>query len=323
MSDTALKSLFESYLSNQIFDKEPANLYAPIKYTLQNAGKRVRPLLVLMSAKSFGTDVKEALPAAAAIEIFHNFTLLHDDIMDNAPLRRGKPTVFKKWGENIAILSGDTMLVWAYKMLEAYDGGVYKKLNSLLNKTAIEVCEGQQMDMDFENREDVSITEYIEMIRLKTAVLLGVALQFGGIIAKASEEDLRRISDFGIKLGLAFQIQDDYLDTFGDSDTFGKRIGGDILDRKKTFLYLTALQEASAEDRTNLQSLFNSKELPDDELIAETIKIFKKYHVDDIAQKQMETFTRASLEALNQTSLPEDEKAFWQNFAMNLMRRNS
>ena len=323
MSDTNIKSLFESYLSGHVFDKEPENLYAPIKYTLQNAGKRVRPLLVLMSAKSFGTDVKVALPAAAAIEIFHNFTLLHDDIMDDAPLRRGKPTVFKKWGENVAILSGDTMLVWAYKMLEAYDGDVYKKLNSLLNKTAIEVCEGQQMDMDFENREDVSITEYIEMIRLKTAVLLGAALQFGGIIAKASEADLRSISDFGIKLGLAFQIQDDYLDTFGDSDTFGKRIGGDILDRKKTFLYLTALQEASAEDRTNLQSLFNSKELPDDELIAETIKIFKKYHVDDIAQKQMETFTRESLDALNHTNLPEDEKVFWQNFAMNLMRRNS
>ena len=323
MIDTALKKRFESYLSGLNFDKEPANLYEPIKYTLGNAGKRIRPLLVLWSAKSFGAEIEQALPAAASIEIFHNFTLLHDDIMDNAPLRRGKPTVYKKWGENIAILSGDTMLVWAYKMLEDYDGTVYKKLNSLLSKTAIEVCEGQQMDMDFETRDDVSIKEYIEMIRLKTAVLLGAALQFGGIIANADEQDLENISDFGIKLGLAFQIQDDCLDTFGDKDTFGKRIGGDILDRKKTFLYLTALQEASPLDKAGLQTLFHSGNIPDEQLIAQTIDFYKKYNVDKIAQNQMETFTREALKSLDNTSLPADEKNFWQNFAMNLMRRNS
>ena len=323
MSETALKNLFESYLSGLNFDKEPANLYAPIKYTLNNAGKRIRPLLVLLSAKSFGADVEFALPAAVAVEIFHNFTLLHDDIMDNAPLRRGKPTVYKKWGENIAILSGDTMLVWAYKMLEAYDGEVYKKLNSLLNKTAIEVCEGQQMDMDFETRDDVSIGEYIEMIRLKTAVLLGAALQFGGIIAHASGADLKNISDFGIKLGLAFQIQDDYLDTFGDKDAFGKRIGGDILDRKKTFLYLTALQEATPGDKSGLQTLFHSDNLPDEQLIAETINFYKKYNVDKIAQNQMATFTREALQALNKTTLPAKEKSFWQDFALKLMRRQA
>ncbi len=320
---STLKNLFESYLSDLNFDKEPANLYTPIKYTLKNAGKRIRPLLVLLSSKSFGADVKQALPAAAAIEIFHNFTLLHDDIMDNAPLRRGKPTVYKKWGENIAILSGDAMLVWAYKMLEAFDGVIYKKLNSVLNKTAIEVCEGQQMDMDFETRMDVSIDEYIEMIRLKTAVLLGAALRFGGIIAKVNEEDLTHISDFGIKLGLAFQIQDDYLDTFGDKDAFGKCIGGDILDRKKTFLYLTALQEATPGDKTYLQELFTTKNLPDAQLIDETVKFFKKYHVDKMALKQIETFTHQALDALNKTGLPENEKAFWRNFALNLMQRNS
>ena len=323
MSDTELKQLFETYLANQIFDKEPVNLYAPIKYTLENGGKRVRPLLVLLSAKSFGADIQSALPAAAAIEIFHNFTLLHDDIMDQAPIRRGKPTVHQKWDENTAILSGDTMLVWAYKMLEAYDGNIYKKLNSLLNKTAIEVCEGQQMDMDFESRQNVTIDEYIEMIRLKTAVLLGAALQFGGIIAKASESDLQNMADFGIKLGLAFQIQDDYLDTFGDKDTFGKRIGGDILDRKKTFLYIMAMQQANIDDQQYLQNLYVDKTLPDAQLISKTIAVFKKYQIDQIARDKINSYTNEALEALNHTNLPNNEKTFWQKFAQNLMHRAS
>ena len=323
MSDTELKQLFETYLAGQIFDKEPVNLYLPIKYTLENGGKRVRPLLVLLSAKSFGADLKSALPAAASVEIFHNFTLLHDDIMDQAPIRRGKPTVHQKWDDNTAILSGDTMLVWAYKMLEAYDGTIYKKMTTLLNQTAIEVCEGQQMDMDFESRQDVTIDEYIEMIRLKTAVLLGAALQFGGIVAKASEPDLQNMSDFGIKLGLAFQIQDDYLDTFGDKDTFGKRIGGDILDRKKTFLYIMALQQAGSDDKQHLQKLYADRTLPDMQLIAETIAIFKKYQIDEIARDKIAFYTEASLEALNRTNLPDNEKLFWQKFAQNLMHRAS
>ena len=323
MSDTELKQLFETYLARQIFDKEPVNLYLPIKYTLENGGKRVRPMLVLLSAKSFGADIQSALPAAAAIEIFHNFTLLHDDIMDQAPIRRGKPTVHQKWDENTAILSGDTMLVWAYKMLEAYDADIYKKLNSLLNKTAIEVCEGQQMDMDFENRKDVTIDEYIEMIRLKTAVLLGAALQFGGIIAQASDVDLQNIADFGIKLGLAFQIQDDYLDTFGDKDTFGKRIGGDILDRKKTFLYIMAMEQANIDDKQYLQKLYEDNILSEDQLISKTMAFFKKYKIDQIARNETNYYTNKALEALNHTNLPDNEKQFWQKFAQNLMRRNS
>ncbi len=321
MSDAELKQLFETYLVRQIFDKEPVNLYSPIKYTLENGGKRVRPLLVLLSAKSFGADIQSALPAAAAIEIFHNFTLLHDDIMDQAPIRRGKPTVHQKWDENTAILSGDTMLVWAYKMLEAYDIDIYKKLNSLLNKTAIEVCEGQQMDMDFENRQDVMIDEYIEMIRLKTAVLLGAALQFGGIIAQASDTDLQNIADFGIKLGLAFQIQDDYLDTFGDKDTFGKRIGGDILDRKKTFLYIMAMEQANVDDKQHLLKLYEDSTLPDDQLISKTMALYKKYQVDQIARNEINYYTNKALEALNHTNLPDNEKLFWQKFAQNLMHR--
>ena len=323
MTLSPLKKQLESFLLAQIERKEPKNLYIPIKYTLENGGKRIRPLLVMLSAKSFGKTINDALPAAAAIEIFHNFTLLHDDIMDEAPLRRGKPTVHQKWDENTAILSGDTMLVLAYKMLEAYDGKAYKQLNTLLNQTAVEVCEGQQMDMDFEMRQDVAIEEYIEMIRLKTAVLLGAALKFGGIIADASTSDLDNISTFGIKLGLAFQIQDDYLDTFGNPQTFGKRIGGDILDCKKTFLYITALQNATKKDQEKLLNLYQNQTLDNDKLIDETIQLFKKYQVDTIAKEQINRYTKESLSALQQTSLPEDEKQFWTGFANELMHRNS
>ncbi len=319
----ALKQQFEQYLEQQIYNKEPVNLYLPIKYTLENGGKRVRPLLVLRSAKSFGVNTETALPAASAIEIFHNFTLLHDDIMDAAPIRRGKPTVHRKWDENTAILSGDTMLVWAYKMLEAYDGSVYKQLNQLLNQTAIEVCEGQQMDMDFETRQDVKIPEYIEMIRLKTAVLLGAALQFGGILAQVAPSDIKNMADFGVQLGLAFQIQDDYLDTFGHKETFGKRIGGDILDRKKTFLYITALQKAVPDDRAKLLELFQNQQISDDDLIHQTVRIFQKYQVDKVAQDQIEVYTQAALSALKQTHLPEKEKVFWRKFAYDLMHRAS
>jgi len=318
-----LKQQFEQYLEQQIYNKEPANLYLPIRYTLENGGKRVRPLLVLLSAKSFGVNIETALPAASAIEIFHNFTLLHDDIMDAAPIRRGKPTVHRKWDENTAILSGDTMLVWAYKMLEAYDGTVYKQLNQLLNQTAIEVCEGQQMDMDFETRQEVGIPEYIEMIRLKTAVLLGAALQFGGIIAQVNPSDIKNMADFGVQLGLAFQIQDDYLDTFGRKETFGKRIGGDILDRKKTFLYITALQKATPNDQIKLLELFHNQQISDNDLIQQTIRLFQKYQIDKMAQHQIEVYTQAALSALEQTHLPEKEKIFWQKFAYDLMHRAS
>ncbi len=321
MDLSALKEIFENYLHQQIDHKQPVNLYRPIQYTLENGGKRIRPILVLLAAKSFGVDLEKALPAAAAIEIFHNFTLLHDDIMDDAPLRRGKPTVHQKWDENTAILSGDTMLILAYKMLEAYEGVTYKQLNMLLNKTAVEVCEGQQMDMDFEERDFVPIDEYIEMIRLKTAVLLGAALKFGGIIAQVPPKQLSAISRFGEKLGLAFQIQDDYLDSFGDMTSFGKRIGGDILDRKKTFLYLTALSAASPDDRQKLLNLYSQKSPDNQNLIAEVMAIFKKYAIDKVAQKAIETYTGEALEALEKTGLTDGQKDFWSGFATELMNR--
>ena len=321
MDLSALKEIFETYLHQQIDHKQPVNLYRPIQYTLENGGKRIRPILVLLAAKSFGIDLEKALPAAAAIEIFHNFTLLHDDIMDDAPLRRGKPTVHQKWDENTAILSGDTMLILAYKMLEAYDGVTYKQLNMLLNKTAVEVCEGQQMDMDFEERDFVPIEEYIEMIRLKTAVLLGAALKFGGVVAQIPPQQLAALSRFGEKLGLAFQIQDDYLDSFGNMASFGKRIGGDILDRKKTFLYLTALSSSSPEDRQKLLDLYRQKSDNNETLISEVMAIFKKYKVDKIAQKAIETYTGEALEALEKTGLSDGQKDFWSGFATELMNR--
>jgi len=317
----ALKTAFEEYLISRIPSKEPAALYRAIQYVLQNGGKRIRPLLVLLSAKSYGEDINAALPAAASVEIFHNFTLVHDDIMDHSDVRRGKPTVHKKWNENLAILSGDTMLVWAYKMLEEYEGETYKKLNTLLNQTAVEICEGQQMDMDFENRNDVSMDEYLQMIRLKTAVLLGTALQFGGIIAKATDKSIQAFNKYGEKIGLAFQIQDDYLDTYGDAETFGKKIGRDILDRKKTFLYITALQRANDEDRQKLIGFYQDNRIAGEELVQKVTDIFDKYGVKKISLDKIQEFTGEAMEALSQTGLPETEKEFWKSFAFDLMNR--
>jgi len=318
---SSLKKQFESFLSQQIPEKNPKNLYAPLHYILANGGKRIRPLLVLLATQTFGEKIEKGMPAAAAIETFHNFTLIHDDIMDKAPIRRNLPTVHKKWNENIAILSGDTMLVWAYKMLEPYSSKIYKQLNVLLNQTAIEVCEGQQMDMDFENQENVSIESYLEMIRLKTAVLLGAALEFGGIVAQTTKENLKHINDFGTNLGLAFQIQDDYLDTFGDETSFGKQIGGDIIDRKKTFLYITALEIAGEQDKQKLIQLYRNQQINNNDLINEVIKIYQKYQLPDIAQKRINFYTKKALEALHLTDIPKQEMKFWEDFSYNLMNR--
>jgi geranylgeranyl diphosphate synthase type II len=317
-----LKEQFEKYLYGQIPDKSPENLYLPIKYILKNGGKRIRPLLVLLATKTFDEDINKALPAAAAIETFHNFTLIHDDIMDKALIRRGKPTVHQKWDENIAILSGDTMLVWAYKMLENYDAEIYKNLSALLNQTAIEVCEGQQMDIDFENRKEVSIDEYIKMIRLKTAVLLGTSLQFGAIVSRAGNENMKLFYDFGVQLGLAFQIQDDYLDVYGETTHFGKKIGGDIIDRKKTFLYINALQKANQNDKNRLSYLYDNQEVNNDELIDEVMMFYEKYHIARLTKKQINSYTTAALQALDLMTISNQEKSFWKEFALYLMHRS-
>ena len=253
------RKAFLAYLDKQKNKREPENLYVPIDYIMGLGGKRIRPVLVLMSCDLFDGDYMEAMEAALSVEMFHNFTLIHDDIMDRADLRRGHQTVHKKWDLNTGILSGDALMIMSNQRLEHYSGEKFKVLISLYNKTALEVCEGQQLDVDFEELLDVPLATYIKMISYKTAVLVGASLKMGAIIAEASFEDQKKLYDFGLNLGIAFQLQDDYLDTFGNDD-FGKKIGGDILEGKKTFLYIKALELSNDEDRTKLLTLFSAEQ---------------------------------------------------------------
>ena len=250
---------FLSYLASKQWVQEPKNLYEPIDYILKLGGKRIRPVLTLMAADIFSGSFKKALPAALAVEVFHNFTLVHDDIMDDAPLRRGEETVHEKWDINTGILSGDAMLILAYQYFENYEPKIFHKLAQLFSKTALEVCDGQQLDIDFETRNDVTIPEYIKMISLKTSVLVAAALKMGAIVSEANETEANHLYNYGLNLGIAFQLQDDYLDTFGNPETFGKQVGGDIIENKKTYLYLKALELANKEDRETLLELFNQK----------------------------------------------------------------
>ena len=246
---------FVSYLEKKTITKEPKNLYSPITYILGLGGKRLRPILTLMTTEIFGMDYSKALDAALAIEVFHNFSLVHDDIMDDAPLRRGKKTVHEKWNVNTGILSGDAMLINAYQLFENYEGDTFRNLAQLFSKTAIEVCEGQQYDIDFETRDDVTISDYLKMIEYKTAVLVAAAMKMGAIIANAPLKEQNHIFEFGRNLGIAFQLQDDYLDAFGDPKTFGKQIGGDIIENKKTFLYLKSFEMGTPEQIRAMEQL--------------------------------------------------------------------
>ena len=250
--------MLEEGLKKVSLGSKPDTLYDPVKYILDIGGKRVRPVLALMACSSFYSNPNLALKAALSIELFHNFTLIHDDIMDSANTRRGKETVHKKWGVNSGVLSGDVMLIMAYQLLENYDSKTYLELNKLLNKTAKQVCEGQQMDMDFELKSNVEFEEYIKMIEFKTAVLLGCSLKMGAIIADASKEDQEFIYQYGINLGLAFQFQDDYLDTFGQQNKVGKKIGGDILENKKTVLFHMAIANSNESQKEKILELYLS-----------------------------------------------------------------
>ena len=298
----------------------PAELYEPMNYILQLGGKRLRPVTTLLAANLFIKDVSVALPAAKAIEVFHNFTLVHDDIMDKAPLRRGQPTVHQKWDDNIAILSGDTLLIEAYNhFLE----GNYANLSALLtvfNQTAIEVCEGQQLDMNFESRDDVTIDEYINMIKLKTSVLVGGALKLGALVGSASDAEADLIYNFGVNLGIAFQLQDDYLDCFGDPEKFGKQVGGDIISNKKTFLMLKALEL----DSSNLLQSWVDKIDFDVSAKVESVKtIYKDLKVDQLAFELMDAYYQKSIQFLNRINAPEDKKKVLEEFANHLMKRAS
>lgn len=315
------KKDFLNYLNSKILVKEPLGLYQPIKYILEIGGKRLRPILTLMICDLYGTNYNKAFDAALAIEVFHNFTLAHDDIMDNALIRRGKETVHEKWDVNTGILSGDAMLILAYQCFESFEPELYKKLMLLFNKTAMEVCEGQQWDIEFENRNNVSISEYLKMITLKTSVLLASAMKMGAIIAKVNSNELEAIYNFGLNLGIAFQLQDDYLDTFGNSKDFGKQIGGDITENKKTFLFLKTLEVAGDDEKSRLLNLYSSKK-KSAQKIEEVTNIFKNNNIEQYTLNQIEFFTEKAFEYVNDLNLPDEKKTTLKNFGISLMNRS-
>ena len=318
------KELIEKELNLLDFHFEPANLYEPMTYILSLGGKRMRPTLCLMAAELFGLDKSGAISQALAVEIFHNFTLVHDDIMDEAPIRRGKTTVHKKWDQNIAILSGDAMFVKAYELLVDADPKLLPSLLKIFNRTAIEVCEGQQYDMDFEAREDVSIDEYLKMIELKTAVLLGGALQLGAIIAEAPVHDQELIYAFGKNIGLAFQLQDDILDVYADPEKFGKQVGGDIISNKKTFLLLKALELADENQKEELNKWIDlpSGDFDPEEKVNAVKLIFDALNVKDLAQTKMDEYFQVGMEALQKVNVSKDKKETLEELAEQLMVRD-
>jgi geranylgeranyl diphosphate synthase type II len=315
------QEFFITYLESQTINKEPKNLYEPIDYILSLGGKRMRPVLTLMTAEVFNVDYKEALPAAMAVEVFHNFSLVHDDIMDDAPLRRGSQTVHEKWNVNTGILSGDAMLILAYQYFEQYEPIVFRELAKLFSKTALEVCEGQQWDVDFETRKDVTIPEYLKMIEYKTAVLVAAAMKMGAIIAKTSEENANLIYDFGLHLGLAFQLQDDYLDAFGDPETFGKQVGGDIIENKKTYLYLKTLGFSTPEKVSELERLFSSQLVDNTEKIEIAKAIFKESGASEATQVAIKEYTFKAFETLEKMNIEPEKKEMLRTFGENLMGR--
>lgn len=311
--------LIDKELSELTFSNSPKSLYDPIDYILKIGGKRIRPYLVLLAAESFGGDYKKALGAALSVECFHNFTLMHDDIMDSANLRRGNETVHLKWDTNQSILSGDALLIYSYNLLQVYEPTIYKKLNNVLNNVALQVCEGQQLDLDFEHKSDVSFEDYINMIKLKTAVLVGAALKMGAIISEANDKDLINIYKFGVNLGIAFQLQDDYLDTFGNEELVGKSIGGDIIENKKTALFHLSLLNANKQQANDLIALFNNSSSENKVII--TTKIFKETKADIKTLELVEDYTNLALQSINGLSISNESKQIFIDFSNSLLER--
>lgn len=314
--------IVSNHFNSLRIQKEPQNLYEPIQYILSLGGKRMRPVLTLMTAEIFECDYKKALNAATAVEVFHNFSLIHDDIMDDAPLRRGKVTVHEKWDINTGILSGDAMLILAYQYFEEYEPKIFRDLAKLFSKTALEVCEGQQYDVDFETRDDVTIPEYLKMIEYKTAVLVGAAMKMGAIVAETSQENTDLIYDFGLNLGIAFQLQDDYLDAFGNPETFGKQIGGDIIENKKTFLYLKALEFGDKEDKDQLMHLFSFQPKENSDKIETVKSIFNNSGSSKATQEAIKDYTQKAFATLQKMDISEEKKQILYVFGEKLMNRN-
>jgi geranylgeranyl diphosphate synthase type II len=317
----SLQNQFNVALEMLELPSEPKLLYEPVSYTLSNGGKRMRPLLVLMGCKVFSEDISQAIHPAIGIEVFHNFTLLHDDIMDNAPIRRGEPSVHTKWNSNIAILSGDAMMILAYQELCKTDSSVLSQVLEVFNKIALEVCEGQQLDMDFETSETVSIADYVNMIRLKTAVVLGGGLKVGAIIGKADAEQANLLYQFGLNTGIAFQLQDDILDIYGESHKVGKQKGGDIISSKKTFLLLKALELAEGEQAKDLRKWLKSD--AETEKVNAVTEIYDQLGIRNLAEERMWQYYNEGISNLNQVQGNETWIEMLRAFSHNLMHRES
>ena len=313
--------LFENYLAQIQLPEEPERLYKPIIYSMSGGGKRIRPSLLMLVCDAYGGSLQEALPVAAAVEMFHNFTLLHDDIMDNATVRRGKPSVYASWGNNVAILSGDAMMIYSYRLLHQAPADKLHRIMDIFTTMALQVCEGQQYDMDFESLQKVSVVEYMRMIELKTSVLLAGSAMIGAVLGDASEEDCRRIYRYALELGLAFQQQDDLLDSYGTQEELGKRIGGDILEGKKTCLMLNAMSRANDADRETLRTTHLDETLSDDEKIARVKAIYDRYDIPHLINQQISVRFERALSILNTLELKPERTEHLRIFAQNLMGR--
>ena len=321
LNATEFREEFNRFLQEHNHSDTPQTLYDPVVYIMSLGGKRVRPVLALMTTAFFGGDFKKALPAALSLEVFHNFSLVHDDIMDEAPIRRGKPSVHTKWDINTAILSGDVMLIAAYQLLESYDAEMFHILVPLFTRTAREVCEGQQYDMDFERLDSVSLDDYLQMIRLKTAVLIGAAMQMGAIIAGESKTVQDQCYDIGLNLGLAFQLQDDYLDAFADPSKFGKQVGGDIIEKKKTYLYLRAMERSGKKKQERLLDLFKKKSRLQSEEVEEVIEIFRSSGATQDNLEAVRNYTKKAFEGIRSLEGGSGEMKILLSYAEELMGR--
>ena len=321
MKSEEILKLVNSFLENLPYDRKPASLYEPVKYVLSIGGKRIRPVLMLLGYNIFKDNPESILMQACGLETYHNYTLLHDDLMDNADLRRGQQTVHRKWDANTAILSGDSMLVLAYERMAQCSPEKLPAVMALFTETALEIGEGQQYDMEFEHRNDVSEDEYIEMIRLKTSVLLACALKMGALLADASAEDADNLYKFGEQIGLAFQLQDDFLDVYGDTKVFGKAIGGDIVSNKKTYMLINAFNLATDEQREELTKWTTAKEFDAKEKIAAVTALYNKIGIDKLAQKKIEYYFGQSRKYLDAVNAPAERKAELFAYADKMMHR--
>ena len=312
---------FKKYLNAYTPPRTPQNLYNPVSYFLALEGKRIRPILTMLSCDLFDGNYKDSLDAALAVEVFHNFSLVHDDIMDEAPLRRGNQTVHQKWDLSTAILSGDVMLILAYQLFENYNKNIFVALAKLFSKTAVEVCEGQQLDIDYSKLNDINSSKYLNMVELKTAVLIGASMKMGAIVAKASDNEQENIYEFGKNLGIAFQIQDDFLDSFGDEKKFGKVIGGDIIENKKTLLYVKSMEIFTEKDKTKLTKLYSSKHLDESKKIEVVKELFLKYNIPSIIENEINYYTQLAFKKLDNLNISDHKKDFLFDFGNSLMKR--